>query len=143
MTPHNETIRREFGEAFAEHWKEKTGQTLFIDWRTPGGTSEMRLVLDGKFNRAEQDNKEGIGVDVLFGGGTYIFQKMKSQNRLNKLDVFEDRKEWFTGEQGVKQTFTGEECYDLDKHWVGVCLSSFGICYNVDRLESLGLWLTQ
>ena len=139
MTPHNETIRREFGEAFSEHWEQKTGQKLFIDWRTPGGTSEIRLVLDGKFNRAEKKNEKGIGVDVLLGGGTYIFQKMASQERLQKLDVFENRKDWFGGEHGIRQSFTGEECYDRDQKWVGTCLSSFGICYNVDRLKTLGV----
>jgi len=139
MTPHNETIRREFGEAFSEHWKEKTGQTLFIDWRTPGGTSEIRLVLDGKFQRAEKKNEEGIGVDVLFGGGAYMFQKMASVGRLQSLDVFENRKEWFGCDLGIRQAFTGEECYGKDRKWVGVCLSSFGICYNVDRLQTLDI----
>jgi len=139
MTPHNETIRHELGEAFSEQWKLKTGQSLFIDWRTPGGTSEIQIVLDGKFSRAEQKQEEGIGVDVLFGGGAYIFQKMASAGRLQKLDVFENRKEWFGGEDGIRQTFTGEECYDKDQQWVGVCLSSFGICYNVHRIEALGI----
>ena len=139
MTPHNETIRREFGEAFAEYWEKETGQKLFIDWRTPGGTSEIRIVLDGKFSRAEKKNEKGIGVDVLFGGGSYMFQKMESQGRLVKLDIFEKKKDWFGGDFGIRQTFTGEQCYSKDHQWVGVCLSSFGICYNVDRLERLGI----
>jgi len=139
MTPHNETIRREFGEAFSEYWKEKTGETVYMDWRTPGGTSEIRLILDGDFSRADKRGDAGIGVDVLFGGGDYIFKKMASKGRLQKLDVFEKQKQWFGGEKGIRQNFTGEDCYGNDHQWVGVCLSRFGICYNVDGIKRLGL----
>ncbi len=139
MTPHDETIRREFGDAFSAYWKEKTGQTLYMDWRTPGGTSEIRLILDGDFSRAEERGESGIGVDILFGGGDYIFKKMAADGRLQKLDVFENQKQWFEGEHAIKKKFTGEDCYSEDHLWVGVCLSSFGICYNVDGLKRLGI----
>lgn len=139
MSPHNETIRREFGEAFSEYWKEKTGEVVYMDWRTPGGTSEIRLILDGDFTRADERGDEGIGVDVLFGGGDYLFKKMASKGRLQKLDVFENQKQWFDGETGIRQSFTGEDCYGKDHQWVGVCLSRFGICYNVDGLKRLGI----
>lgn len=64
---------------------------------------------------------------------------MASKGRLQKLDVFDNHKEWFGGEKGIRQNFTGEDCYHKDQQWVGVCLSRFGICYNVDGLERLGL----
>jgi len=139
MTPHNETIRREFGEAFVSYWKEKTGKVVYMDWRTPGGTSEIRLVLDSDFKGAEQKGAKGIGVDVLFGGGDYLFKKMASKGRLQKLDVFEKQKQWFEGEKGIQQTYSGEDYYGKDHQWVGVCLSRFGICYNVDGLKRLGI----
>ena len=50
ITPHNATIRSEFGEAFAKHWKEKTGRTINIDWRIPGGTSDITRILESSFN---------------------------------------------------------------------------------------------
>jgi iron(III) transport system substrate-binding protein len=54
ITPHHELIRREFGLAFSRYWKEKTGQVVFVDWRVPGGTSEIALLLKseylGRFN---------------------------------------------------------------------------------------------
>lgn len=49
VTPHNETIRREFGEAFQAWWKDKTGETVYVNWLNPGGTSEIRMILDGRF----------------------------------------------------------------------------------------------
>ena len=41
ITPHNESIRHEFGLAFATHMKLTRNQTVHIDWRTPGsGTAD-------------------------------------------------------------------------------------------------------
>jgi len=62
LSPHNESIRQEFGEAFAAHWKRTTGRSIYIDWRTPGGTSEIRMVLDAGFKAAE-DGGEAAGID--------------------------------------------------------------------------------
>ena len=69
ITPHNETIRSEFGEAFAKHWKQKTGRSLNIDWRIPGGTSDITRVLDSSFKAADEIKKPGVGIDLFFGGG--------------------------------------------------------------------------
>ena len=51
MTPHHEMIRREYGRAFARHWKQKTGQTLYIDWRV-AGTSELGMLIKSDFTVA-------------------------------------------------------------------------------------------
>ena len=72
LTPHNESIRAEFGEAFASWWKQKTGRTVHVDWRTPGGTSEIRMVLDAGFKAAEETKRDGIGIDLFFGGGAPV-----------------------------------------------------------------------
>jgi ABC-type Fe3+ transport system substrate-binding protein len=53
MTPHHEVIRREFGRAFAREWKQKTGETLYIDWRV-AGTSELRMMVKSDFASAFQ-----------------------------------------------------------------------------------------
>ncbi len=41
ITPHNESIRSEFGGAFEAQYFAKTGERVRVDWRTPGGTSEI------------------------------------------------------------------------------------------------------
>ena len=33
ISPHNEAVRHEFTLAFAEHYKNKTGRSVRIDWR--------------------------------------------------------------------------------------------------------------
>ena len=44
-----EIVREALGEAFAKHWKDKTGRSLNIDCRIPGGTSDITRVLDSSF----------------------------------------------------------------------------------------------
>lgn len=49
ISPHNEAIRYEFSRAFADHYRAKFGRTVRIDWRLPGGTSEIARYLAGEF----------------------------------------------------------------------------------------------
>ncbi len=139
LTPHNESIRKEFGEAFARHWKERTGRTMHLDWRTPGGTSEIRMVLDAGFKAAAETGREGIGVDLFFGGGEPDFSGQAKKDRFAPLEVFAKHPQWFGDDAPIPQYFTGERYWPDDHVWVGTCVSQFGICYNPDVLERLGL----
>ena len=139
LTPHNESIRQEFGEAFAAHWKSKTGRSIHVDWRTPGGTSELRMVLDAGYKAAEETGREGIGVDLFFGGGEPDFSGQAKKGRLVPLRVFETQPELFAEGGPIPETFTGERYYPPDHTWVGTCMSQFGICYNPDVLRRLKL----
>ena len=139
LTPHNESIRQEFGEAFARHWFEQTGRRIHLDWRTPGGTSEIRMVLDAGFKAAGETGRDGIGVDIFFGGGEPDFNGQARQGRLVPLDVFTTHPELFTDEGAIPQYFTGERYWPDDHVWVGTCMSQFGICYNPDVLARLNI----
>ena len=138
ITPHNETIRSEFGEAFAAHWKEKKGRSLNINWQIPGGTSDIARVLDSSFKAADEIGKPGVGIDAFFGGGEPDFNKQAGKGRFIKLDVFDTHPEWFRSNI-IPAKFTGENYYDADHLWVGTCLSQMGICYNLDSIERLGV----
>jgi len=52
VSPHNEAIRHEFSLAFADHYKRKTGRSVRLDWRLPGGTSEIARYLKGEYYAA-------------------------------------------------------------------------------------------
>lgn len=56
LTPHPERLRAEFGRAFARHWQERTGEAVRIDWRVPGGTSEIAVMLKSEYSAAFQDH---------------------------------------------------------------------------------------
>lgn len=49
VSPHNEAIRREFTAAFLRHYRDKTGRDVVLDWRAPGGTSEIARYLASEF----------------------------------------------------------------------------------------------
>ncbi|MES2475425.1 MAG: extracellular solute-binding protein [Verrucomicrobiota bacterium] len=139
LSPHNESIRHEFGEAFAADWKKTTGRSIYIDWRTPGGTSEIRMVLDAGFKAAQKTRRQGIGVDLFFGGGEPDFSGQARLDRFQRLNVFDNHPEWFAENGPIPETFTGERYWPADHVWVGTCLSRFGICYNPDVLKRLDI----
>jgi ABC-type Fe3+ transport system substrate-binding protein len=45
---------------------------------------------------------------------------------------------WFTA-SSIPQMVSGEPFHDKEGRWIGTCLASFGICYNTDSLERLGI----
>ena len=49
ITPHNEAIRYEFARGFARWHAAKTGGRVRIDYRTPGGTSEITRWIAGEY----------------------------------------------------------------------------------------------
>ncbi len=51
ITPHNESIRQEFARGFEDWYRERTGRTVYVDFRVIGGTSEI-----GKFLASEYLN---------------------------------------------------------------------------------------
>lgn len=54
VTPHNEAIRSEFARAFAAHYRAKTGRSVRLDFRTPGGTSEIARYVASEYLAAFQ-----------------------------------------------------------------------------------------
>lgn len=86
VTPHVPQIRDEFGYGFAK-WHERVyGEPVYIDWRSPGGTSEIRKQLEAMFKDAVKDGMNSgnysiesggilpdgtIAFDVMFGGGSF------------------------------------------------------------------------
>ena len=49
ITPHNEATRYEFARAFRAEHLAKTGRTVFVDWRTAGGTSEIARYIAAQY----------------------------------------------------------------------------------------------
>jgi len=49
ISPHNESIQSEFGRAFGVHMKREHGREVFVDWRQPGGTSEIARFLKSEY----------------------------------------------------------------------------------------------
>ena len=63
VTPHNEQIRYEFSRAFGEFYQQSTGRTIRIDWRMPGGTSEIARYIKGAYYAAFERMWKAAGRD--------------------------------------------------------------------------------
>jgi ABC-type Fe3+ transport system substrate-binding protein len=157
VTPHVEQIRLEFGAAFNRWHQRLYGSPAAIDWRTPGGTSEIIKQLEAQFDAAARGGRIGadgraekgaVGFDLFFGGGSFEHGKMKAvrkapgasgapiEYRMGQPAGFTQQQldEWFGQNKIGVQTL-----YDPDQYWIGTALSGFGIVYNKDVLKRLGL----
>jgi len=56
ITPHNEAIRHEYGAGFRRWYQQRTGRTVFIDWRVIGGTSEIARFLESEYIASFQNH---------------------------------------------------------------------------------------
>lgn len=68
ITPHNESIQSEFGRAFIRHMEESQNSCVYIDWRQPGGTSQIARFLRSEYAaRFETLWKEKTGLPFTLG----------------------------------------------------------------------------
>jgi len=56
VTPHIESIRYEFARGFQKHWLARTGERVQVDYRTPGGTSEIARYIASEYFAAFQSH---------------------------------------------------------------------------------------
>jgi ABC-type Fe3+ transport system substrate-binding protein len=50
ISPHNESILSEFRSGFANYMRKEYGREVFIDWRQPGGTTEIARFLQSEYS---------------------------------------------------------------------------------------------
>ncbi len=182
VSPHNESIRYEFGRSFREWYREKTGKEVYVDWRVLGGTSEIARYLQGEYTaafrshwsnelrnswssevmlgfsdrrllpddspdddtvserarRAFLKSDVSSGIDVFFGGGTYDHSRQAQIGNTVASQLLQNHPEWF-GDKGIPMLVSGEQYWDEQGRWLGAVLSSYGMIYNLDSLERLGI----
>ncbi len=135
LSPHWEGIIKEFSRGFAEWIKEKHGVEAHVDHvNTGAGTTSIVQYIKNSF-RATPD---GIGVDVIFGGGPAPHASLAREGLLERIKLpAEVRK-------GLARDIGGMELSDPLGAWHGAALSSFGIVWNKEvfrRLKDLGHFL--
>ncbi|MDZ4829373.1 MAG: extracellular solute-binding protein [Phycisphaerae bacterium] len=162
FTPHNEQIRQEFADAFGRWHETKFGEHVEVSWRQPGGTSEIRKMLESAYlAQLKRTPSKGVGdnetlggnADLLFGGGSYEFIQMakelsvetpsgkRSTTVLAPLDLDQEFLDatYGAGSGGAPPTIGDVPLYDAKRMWFGTALSGFGIVYNPSILERLGV----
>ncbi len=179
VTAHSEPMKFELERGFREYYKKHFNRNVVIDWRSPGGTSDIvryiadrfeaefrhawesdpsnppwsaniasafanpSILTDPKANdEAKRARKKflesdvGIGIDLFAGGGTYD-QARQAKCGYAVDGELQKRHPEFFHPGSIPRTFGGDQIYEKDGKYYGVCLASFGICYNADRLREL------
>ncbi len=169
ITPHVPQIRAEFGRAFSEWHLREHGTPAVVDFRTPGGTSEIRKQLEAMFSSAVKNLVErglldpdlpddallppgSVEYDLFFGGGSFDHGQTANpmsiaartpDNRDVTVRIRQSAPAGFT--QAELDAIFGEnrigpqQLYDPAQRWIGTALSSFGIVFNREVLARLGL----
>lgn len=174
ITPHSDSIKTETGNAFRKYYKEKYGEDIVLDFRAPGGTSDIiRFIADrykiefrdvcekngipwtpevaaGFSDPATDKNRNvdpnvkkarelflksdvGIGIDLMYGGG--VFDLSRQAKRGFAVDAQIDPS--YISADKMPSHFGGETIYDPAGRFYGLCLSTFGICVNTDRIAEM------
>lgn len=149
ITPHNQDIRHEFARAFDRWHVEHYGQSVTLDYRTPGGTNDIERQLKSIFEpyrdaAGKIPASVSTDIDVVWGGGDFSFnQVLKPAGVLQPAPISPA----LLSAAFPDPTLAGVRLYDATTSdagrptplWIGVCLSSFGIMYNPQLFATLQL----
>jgi ABC-type Fe3+ transport system substrate-binding protein len=122
---------RDNGQALQKALEQWNGFDRPVDivWQDiGGGTSQIARYVGARF----EADPQGIGIDLLFGGGTDIFVSFARQDLLQPLDM----QHVIRGR--IRADLNGVPLYDPKGRWFGPMLSSFGILCNKDVLRRIG-----
>jgi len=164
VTPHVQQIRDEFAAAFNAWHQREYGEPVVLDFRTPGGTSEIIRLLQSQYEAAVRNGqvtiepdgtaRMSIGTvpfDLMFGGGSYDHGRLVSGGPRMRVPGEDGATREITVPMSAPAGFSqsqldawfgenrigAEQLYHPEQYWLGTALSSFGIVYNTDILAEL------
>lgn len=127
ISPHNTDIQYEYERAFSIYHAVKYGQRVDIEWRDVGGGSTAIL----RHLRNIYENSDRSGIDIVWGGGDFNFEKMAGEGILQKMRIMDDAL------ANIPYTFSGLRMYDAERRWCGSAISGYGLLYNIPLLKRL------
>jgi ABC-type Fe3+ transport system substrate-binding protein len=138
-------LESEYVSSFQNHWTRKLGrpwslevQAAFHNPRlTPDDTPEDDTP-EIAARRAFLASNVSCGIDIFFGGGSFDFIRQANAGRIVDSGIMKLHPEWFRDDI-IPQSFTGEPYWDKQGRWIGDVLSSYGMIYNRDALQRLGI----
>lgn len=128
VSPHNETIRNKFEKAFINYYAVEKGKRILVWWHNRGGSN---AILD--FLLEQKQKEQSLPLDVVFGGGEYLFEQLADNDMLVPMDLGQDVLNQIPSE------FAGIRLYDPQLRWCGNVLGGFGFLYDCQQIQSAGL----
>ncbi len=128
ISPHGTDIRREFETGFSKWHQKKYGTPVKIEWPDVGGTGTLMKLL-----AADYAARGTCGFDLIFGGGSGVFNDLAARHFLAPADLPPNVL------ASLPSQIHGVPLRGPDNLWYGATLSYFGIVVNKDRLRELHL----
>jgi len=134
-------LEGEYTAAFENFWVRTLGQPWsaavqsgFQSARMPADATD--LVKEAR--AAFLASNVGCGIDLFFGGGTYDLDRQAQAGRLVDSGLMQAHPDWFS-DAILPRRFGGEDYWHPQGLWIGTVLSSYGILYNRDSYQRLGI----
>lgn len=126
VSPHWDGYKREFERAFSIWYKQNYHQEVKVRWLDLGGASDIAktLIARNKVN-------ESIPLDIIFGGGTDIYNQLKENGMLSKILINPEIL------NQIPDDLNGNLLKDPQGYWVTNALTSFGILFNKILLSKI------
>lgn len=129
ISPNNESITNEFTWAFVVDYALSHGRRVHVEWRqVGGGTTAILRYLRNVYDRAETTD-----IDIFWGGGQIVFQKLADEGLLSPMDLPAETI------AHIPAKFGGVAFRDGNGLWCGSAVSGFGFIYNKPLLASAGI----
>ncbi|MDB6140258.1 MAG: hypothetical protein JWO94_3330, partial [Verrucomicrobiaceae bacterium] len=138
-------IESDYRAAFERHWNSGLGQRWTTDVANSFLSPKAAKIPEAR--DAFLASNVSIGVDLFFGGGPHDFNDQAAKGTLIATDhatqagipaIMKAHPDWFQ-ENTIPLEVSGQSFRDKDNHWVGTCMSSFGMVFNRDVLHRLGI----
>lgn len=134
-------LEGEYVAAFENHWRRTLGKTWNAEIQS--GFQNGRLPADApalvkEARAAFLASEVGCGIDLFFGGGTFDFERQAVAGRLVDSGVVKAHPDWFAAGV-IPRSQNGEDYWHRDGLWIGAVLSSYGIIFNRDAWQRLGI----
>ena len=138
ISPHNEAVRYEFGEAFSRWHREHYGRPVKIDWRMIGGASEIMRYLTSEYVSAMQGYWRRRGELWPPDGATLILDRSFDPDKpLAAVATNETARAHFELQTRLFGAFRGTD--DPTAISCGIDLFCGGGAYDHDRAARQGL----
>lgn len=128
ISPHNEAIQSKFETAFVKKFALDHGKRVLIWWHQLGGSN---AIMDFLTSQRQQNRSKSL--DLVFGGGEYLFRQLADRDMLAPLTLADDVL------TNIPPQFAGVQLYDSQLRWCGNVLSGFGFIYDNQVAASLGV----
>lgn len=136
-----------FLSAFRNYWENTLGnpwskevEDAALNTRIPLDDTPANDTPAEAARRAFITSNVSSGLDLFFGGGSFDFIRQMQKGQFVNSGILHSHPEFFGDyPEEIPTSFAGEPFYDKDGLWFGTVLSSFGIIFNRDSLQRLGI----